>query len=102
MDQMLSRFRNLTIAAILGAGLLFAVMPIAGQQQAAVYRAPRTADGKPNLNAIWQARNEASWDTEGHAARLGRVTARGAEDATPPGLGIVEGGAIRCYPAVLA
>jgi len=102
MDQMLSRFRNLTIAAILGAGLLFAVMPIAGQQQAAVYRAPRTADGKPNLNGIWQALNEANWDIEGHAAGFGRVTALGAEDAIPPGLGIVEGGAIPYQPAALA
>jgi len=99
---MLSRFRNLTIAAILGAGLLFAVMPIAGQQQAAVYRAPRTADGKPNLNGIWQALNEANWDIEGHAAGFGRVTALGAEDAIPPGLGIVEGGAIPYQPAALA
>jgi len=102
MDQMLSRFRNLTIAAILGAGLLFAVMPIAGQQQAALYRAPRTADGKPNLNGIWQALNEANWDIEGHAAGFGRVTALGAEDAIPPGLGIVEGGAIPYQPAALA
>jgi len=99
---MLSRFRNLTIAAILGAGLLFAVMPIAGQQQAAAYRAPRTADGKPNLNGIWQALNEANWDIEGHAAGFGRVTALGAEDAIPPGLGVVEGGAIPYQPAALA
>ena len=99
---MLSRFRNSMIAAILGAGLLFAVMPIAGQQQAAAYRAPRTADGKPNLNGIWQALNEANWDIEGHAAGFGRVTALGAEDAIPPGLGIVEGGAIPYQPAALA
>ncbi|PYS07350.1 MAG: hypothetical protein DMG12_00785 [Acidobacteria bacterium] len=77
-------------------------MPIAGQQQAAVYRAPRTADGKPNLNGIWQALNEANWDIEGHAAGFGRVTALGAEDAIPPGLGIVEGGAIPYQPAALA
>jgi len=101
MDQMLSRFRNSMIAAILGAGLLFAVTPLAGQQ-AAAYRAPRTADGKPNLNGIWQALNEANWDIEGHAAGFGRVTALGAEDAIPPGLGVVEGGAIPYQPAALA
>ena len=98
---MLSRFRNSMIAAILGAGLLFAVTPLAGQQ-AAAYRAPRTADGKPNLNGIWQALNEANWDIEGHAAGFGRVTALGAEDAIPPGLGVVEGGAIPYQPAALA
>src|SRR5215210_1861089 len=28
------------------------------------YRAPRTADGKPNLNGIWQAVNSANWDLQ--------------------------------------
>src|SRR5262245_14201143 len=36
--------------------------------QAQPYRAPRMADGKPNLNGVWQALNEAYWDIEGHAA----------------------------------
>jgi len=36
--------------------------------QAPAYRAPRTKDGKPNLNGIWQAMNEANWDLEGHGA----------------------------------
>src|SRR5437867_1275742 len=102
MDQMLSRFRNLTIAAILGAGLLFAVMPMAGQQQAAAYRAPRTADGKPNLNGIWQALNEANWDIEGHSAAMGPVAALGAQFSIAPGIGVVEGGALPYKPEALA
>jgi hypothetical protein len=33
------------------------------------YRAPRTADGKPDLNGIWQALNTANFNLEAHAAR---------------------------------
>jgi hypothetical protein len=70
--------------------------------QAPAYRAPRTADGKPNLNGIWQAVNEANWDIEGHSAAPGRVLALGAEDAVVPGLGIVEGGPLPYLPAAAA
>ena len=31
----------------------------------------RTADGKPNLNGIWQAMNEANWDIQAHTASRG-------------------------------
>src|SRR3954464_14898511 len=77
-----------------------AVIPVAGQAPA--YRAPRTADGKANLNGIWQAMNEANWDIEGHSAAPGRVLALGAEDAVVPGLGIVEGGPLPYLPAAAA
>jgi len=69
---------------------------------APAYRAPRTADGKPDLNGIWQAMNEANWDLQPHAAGFGRVVALGAADATPPGLGIVDSGEIPYLPAALA
>ncbi len=98
-----TRFRKLTLltAASIGLGIAFhgGVIPIAGQ---APYRAPRTADGKPSLNGIWQGINEADWDIEGHSAAAGRVTALGAEDAVVPGLGIVEGGPLPYLPAALA
>ena len=45
---------------------------------------PRTADGKPNLQGIWQVRNRASYDLQDHAARHGM----------PAGAGVVEGGEI--------
>jgi hypothetical protein len=78
-------------------------IPLAAQQ-AAAYRAPRTADGKPNLNGIWQAMNNANWDLEGHAAGMPPkevLAVLGAQFATPPDIGVVEGGAIPYLPAAL-
>ena len=53
--------------AAVGAVLAVAFMPVAGQ--APVYRAPRTASGKPDLNGVWQALNEANYDIQAHTAR---------------------------------
>ena len=49
---------------------------------------PRTADGKPNLQGIWQVRNRASYDLEEHVARLGM----------PAGTSVVQGGPIPYQP----
>src|SRR5688572_24045233 len=68
----------------------------------ALSQIPRTAGGKPNLNGIWQAFNEANWDIEAHAAAPAALVQTGAVGATPPGMGIVEGGAIPYQPAALA
>jgi hypothetical protein len=62
------------------------------------YKAPRAADGHPDLNGIWQANNTANWDLEGHAASAGPVASLGATHAVPPGLGVVEGGKIPYLP----
>ena len=83
------------------AGLLFSVGSIRAQQQAQNYRAPRTKDGKPDLNGIWQAINTANWDIEGHGAAPGPMWQLGAEFSVPPGLGIVEGGPIPYKPEAL-
>src|SRR6202795_4874094 len=69
---------------------------------AQTYKAPRTVDGKPNLNGIWQALNTANWDLEGHAARPSLVVALGAVGAEPGGIGVVEGGEIPSLPAAKA
>jgi hypothetical protein len=61
--------------------------------QVSSYSAPRDAYGHPNLNGIWQALNTANWDIEPHTAQAGPAQL-GALLATPPGLGVVEGGAI--------
>ena len=60
--------------------------------QTPAYRAPRTPDGKPNLNGVWQALNTANWDIEDHSAAPGPLPALGAAGAVPPGQGVVEGG----------
>jgi hypothetical protein len=66
------------------------------------YKAPRTPDGKPNLNGIWQAMTTAHWDVEAHPAAPGPMWELGAQFAIPAGLGIVEGGAIPYKPEALA
>ena len=87
--------------AVAAAGVLaLAAMPAAGQAPA--YRAPRTADGKPNLNGIWQALNTANWDLLGHAAAKGPEPMLGAVFSVPPGLGVVDGDEIPYLPAALA
>ena len=95
---MRTRLRPLTLLAAAAAALALAssgLNVLLGAQAPASFRAPRTADGKANLNGIWQAINEANWDIEGHSAAPGRVLALGAEDAVVPGLGIGQGIIVR-------
>jgi len=87
---------NALIAVIITTTLSLAAIPADGQ--ALAYRAPRTADGKPDLNGIWQAVNTANWNIQDHSAAAGPVAALGAADAIPPGLGVVEGDAIPYLP----
>ncbi len=89
--------------------------PLSGQAPAA-YRAPRSADGHPDLNGIWQANTEANFDLEAHMARpamalragpygpvpAAAVLALGAVGSVPPGMGVVEGGPIPYKPEALA
>jgi hypothetical protein len=92
---MRARFLAATIAALLAAGLT-------ATAQTPGYRAPRTRDGKPNLNGIWQALNTANWDIEAHTAAPSAVRDLGAAGAVPAGLGIVEGGVLPYRPEALA
>jgi hypothetical protein len=100
--------RIFAVAAMTGMG----VVQLAGQ----AYRAPSGPDGKPDLNGIWQALNEANYDLEAHIARpamalrpgpYGPVPAPstlalGAVGAVPPSLGVVEGGEIPYKAEALA
>src|SRR5215831_3491780 len=105
--------RKATRMVVAGAVLAAAAIPMAGQS--GVYRAPRAKGGKPDLNGIWQAINEANYDLEAHNARpamalrpgpygpvpAGPVLALGAVGAVPPSLGVVEGGEIPYKPEAL-
>jgi hypothetical protein len=77
-----------------------AVRPANGQPPS--YKPPRTADGKPDLNGIWQAINTANWDIQGHTAAPGPMPALGAAFFVPSGLGVVEGEEIPYTPAAAA
>jgi hypothetical protein len=91
------------MGAAMTSGLIVArVSSTAQAPPAQTYRAPRTADGKPNLNGIWQALNEANWDLEAHAAAQGPVFALGAQFSIPAGVGVVDGGTIPYKPEALA
>src|SRR3954467_8958875 len=105
----------IAMTAAAGGALIAAwAAPLAGQAPAA-YRAPRAADGKPDLNGIWQALNEANFDIQMHMARpamavrpgpYGPVPAKavlalGAVGAVPPGMGVVEGNELPYLPAAL-
>ena len=74
--------------SMLPAVLLFAALPAAGQRAAV----PRTPDGKPNLQGIWQAMTPAAYDIQDHHARLG----------APAGQGVVEGNDVPYQPWALA
>jgi len=103
---MRSRRTRLTFIAITVIAFLALVMAsTAGQQTptaGTTYRAPRTADNKPNLNGVWQVLNSANWDLQDHAAAMGQITTAGTYVATPPGRSVVEGGEIPYRPEALA
>jgi hypothetical protein len=68
--------------------------------QAPAYKPARTADGKADLNGIWQALNTADWDIQAHASAAGPVPSLAADFAVPPGIGVVEGNEIPYLPSV--
>jgi len=90
---MRNRFRGLMMApAAVGVAVFsLALIPTAGQAPVAQPQArtqPRTPDGKPNLNGIWQVLGTAHWDLQPHSAREG----------FPAGQGVVEGDDIPYQP----
>jgi hypothetical protein len=67
--------------------------PAIGQTSATTpYTPPRTGDGHPDLQGVWQVLNTAAWDLEDHGARLG----------VPAGRGVVKGPTIPYQPSALA
>jgi hypothetical protein len=90
----------MVVAAAGATFCLLTVMPTPAQAPA--YKAPKTKDGKPDLNGIWQAMNEANWDVRPHAASQGPAFSLGAAYSVPAGLGVIEGGDIPYKPEAAA
>jgi len=70
-----------------------ACMPTVLEAQAPspAYTPPRTKDGHPDLQGIWQVLNTAAWNIQDHNAELG----------VPAGRGVVEGNEIPYRPEAL-
>lgn len=77
------------LAAGVGIFFLLPQMPGAGQTP---YTPPRTPDGHPDVQGMWQVLNTAAWDLEDHHASYG----------VPAGQGVVAGGVIPYQPSALA
>jgi len=108
---MRNSFRTSMMAAGVAAVVSLAIVPTvlrgqapapAGRGAATAARVPRTADGKPNLNGIWQVLVGANWNLEDHGASAGPFFQEGAIGAIPAGQSVVEGGDIPYTPAALA
>ena len=89
MRRNLSRLSLLAMPALVVL-VIVGLSPQADGQQA--YRVPKTLDGHPDLQGIWQVLNAANWNLEDHTGSLG----------VPPGIGVVEGGDIPYKPEALA
>src|SRR5688572_21194823 len=99
--------RSAALLAGIAAVVVYAVSASRTDGQGA--RAARTADGRPNLDGIWQVMNTANWDLLAHTLRpavahpgvypnhpvlAAPVLALGSVGGVPPGPGVVEGNEI--------
>jgi hypothetical protein len=57
------------VVAVLTAGGMWLFQTTSRSGASQVFQPARTADGKPDLNGIWQALNTANFDIQAHAAR---------------------------------
>lgn len=91
-----------TVPALVAALLTLSIVgqPLQAQER----NRPARIGGKPNLNGIWQAMNEAHWNLEGHSAEaLAEFSPKlGAIAAIPAGQSVVVGGQIPYRPEALA
>ncbi len=89
---MRSRLRDSLITA-LAAGCLSPAL-----SQTTSNELPRSAEGHPRLDGIWQALTEANWDIRPHGAAPAPLAELGTFSAIQPGLGIIEGNEIPYQP----
>jgi hypothetical protein len=89
-------------AMVLAASIALALSTFVIESGAQVSQDRRTADGKADLNGIWQALNTANWNLQDHPPGPGVVVALGAVGAVPPGRGVVEGNEIPYLPEAAA
>jgi hypothetical protein len=82
---------SVIVAAVAVGAFMLVGVPGTGQTTAS-YTPPRTPDGQPDLQGVWQTLNTASWNLEDHQATLG----------VPAGQSVVEGGEIPYQPWALA
>jgi len=82
------------LVLLTAAAVWLLAVPGAGgaEAQTAAYRAPRTPDGRPDLQGIWQAMNTAVWNIQDQSAELG----------VPAGQAVVEGNELPYLPSALA
>src|SRR6266481_4703172 len=108
---MRNQSRRVTILGVTGAVIAvgLTVATTAGQQRSSArpfpsyYKAPRLADGHPNLNGMWQAFVTANIDLEDHEAQSGpHPELLGAYGGWPAGQSIVDGGEIPYRTTALA
>ena len=68
MRNLIGSALGLVALGIVIGSLVPMTMPVAVAGQTEV---PRSTDGDPDLNGIWQAIGTAHWDLEDHSARAG-------------------------------
>jgi len=85
------RFAGLSGVLAAVALVMLAPLPVVAQTST-TYTPPRTREGQPDLQGIWQVLNTAAWDVQDHGASLG----------APAGQGVVEGNEIPYQPWALA
>ena len=81
-----------TIVAAIAVLILIRAASQSASPQPSVSSLPRTPDGQPDLNGVWQVLTTASWDIQDHPAQKG----------VPAGQGVVEGNEIPYQPWALA
>ena len=112
MRHLAAKVATTLVTAAAGAMFALLAVPVGGQAPPSV---PRLANGRPDLNGVWQTLNEANFDIQMHVARpamalragpygqvpAASVLALGAVGAVPPGVGVVEGDALPYLPDAL-